>query len=95
MPQLRYTVELHVFLGQLYFKYESAGKCHRKNLRSEVSISKTSAWRAKKLLQMQPCKTMVVHALKEHDLVGRLYFYSQFLQSVNDGEVEPHLVFFF
>ena len=38
---------------------------------------------------------MVVHALKEHDLIGRLHFYSQFLQSVHDGEVEPHLVFFF
>jgi len=30
MPELRYIVELNVFLGKLYFKYEFAGKCHRK-----------------------------------------------------------------
>jgi len=30
MPHLRYTVEQHMFLGQLYFKYKSVGKCRRK-----------------------------------------------------------------
>jgi len=32
MPQLRYTVKQCVFLVHLYFKSESAGKCHRKFL---------------------------------------------------------------
>jgi hypothetical protein len=61
-----------------------------KNLHSEISVSKTYARRAKEL-----CTATIVYTSKEHDMVGKLHFYSQFLQSVNDGEVEPHLVFFF
>jgi len=30
MPWLRYAVEQRLILAQLYFKSESAGKCHRK-----------------------------------------------------------------
>jgi hypothetical protein len=30
MAQVKYTTEQHVCLVQLYFKYESARKCHRK-----------------------------------------------------------------
>ena len=45
-------------------------------------------------LQLQPWNTMVVHAYKEHDLATRIHFCNQFLQSVHNGEVDLHLVFF-
>jgi len=32
--------------------------------------------------------------LKEHDPITRLHFCNLFLQPVQDGEVEPHLVIF-
>jgi len=76
-------------LVQLYFTCESPGKCHRKF----SALETTSAWRATKFLYLQPCKVTVVYSLKEHDLAARMHFCSQFLQSVQDGEVEPHFVF--
>jgi hypothetical protein len=60
-----------------------------------TSVSKTSARRATKLLQLLLCKATVVHALKEHDPVARIHFCNWFLQSVHDGEVDPQLAFFF
>ena len=41
MPRLGYTVELCLFLVQLCFKYESAGKYHGIFLRSGMSVLKT------------------------------------------------------
>ena len=77
------------------FKIWVCRKSRRKKSQVRGKHFKTSAWRAKKLLQLQPCKTMVVHALKEHDLVRILHIYSQFLQSAHIGEAESLLVFFF
>jgi hypothetical protein len=37
--------------------------------------------------------TMVVHALKEQDLVARIHFCNWFLQSAHNGEVYPQLKF--
>jgi len=37
---------------------------------------------------------MVVYAYKEHDLAARIRFCNQFLQSVDNGEVNLRLVFF-
>jgi hypothetical protein len=55
----------------------------------ETSVAKTSARKSKKLIQLQPCKAMLVHALKEHDPVARIHFCNRFLPSVHDGEVDP------
>jgi hypothetical protein len=79
---------------QLYFKYESAGKVAENVSAEETSVSKTSGRRATKLLQLRPCKTPVVDALKEHNPVSRIHFYNWFLQSLYDGEVDPQLVVF-
>jgi hypothetical protein len=49
---------------------------------------------ATKLLQLRPCKATVVNALMEHDPVARIQFCTLFLWSVQDGEVDPQLVFF-
>jgi hypothetical protein len=38
---------------------------------------------------------VVVHALKEHDLVARKNFCNLFLWSVHNGEFDPQLVFFY
>lgn len=46
-------------------------------------------------LKLRPFKTVVVHVLKEHDLVARICFCSWILRSVHDGEVDPQLMFFF
>jgi hypothetical protein len=45
-------------------------------------------------LFLWPYKTMIFHALKEHDLVARIIFCYWFLWSIHDGEVDPQLVFF-
>ena len=37
---------------------------------------------------------MVVYAYKEHDLAARIRFCNWFLQSVHNGEVDLHCVFF-
>jgi len=49
---------------------------------------------ATKLLQLRPCKATVVNVLMEHDPVARIHFCYLFLWSVQDGEVDPQLVFF-
>jgi hypothetical protein len=36
---------------------------------------------------------VVVHALKEHEMVVIMLFYDQFLWFVHDGEADPQLVF--
>jgi hypothetical protein len=47
MPRLRYAVELRLCLVQLCFKYEAAGKCHRKFPSSGDERFETSVRRAK------------------------------------------------
>jgi hypothetical protein len=79
-------------LVQLYFTYESPGKHRIKFSAQETSVSTMSAQRATKFIHLRPCKATVVHSLKEYDLAARIHFYSWFLQSVHDGEVEPHFV---
>ena len=80
-------------LVQLYFIYESPGKCRRKFSAQEKSVSTKSARRATKFLHLRPCKATIVHSLKEYDLAARIRFCSRLLQSVHDGEFEPHFVF--
>jgi hypothetical protein len=55
----------------------------------ETSVVKTSVQKAKKLIQLRPCKAMIIQALKQHDPVGRIYFFNRFLPSLHDGEVDP------
>jgi hypothetical protein len=45
----------------------------------ETSVLKLSAQMATKLLQLEPCKTTVVIALKEHGPVARIQFFNLFL----------------
>lgn len=44
--------------------------------------------------QLRQCKATVVHAWKD-DPVARIRFGIWFLQSVNDGDVHPVIVFFY
>jgi hypothetical protein len=39
----------------------------------DTGVSRTSAIGATKLLKPQPCNTMALHALKEHDLLARIF----------------------
>jgi len=52
----------------------------------ETSVLKMSRWRATNMLQLQLCKTSVVHALKEHSLFARIHFCNWFLQCVYDAQ---------
>lgn len=63
-------------------------------LPQETSVSKLSAVRAIKLLQLLPCNEKVVHALKEHDRVARIHFCVWFIKAARDGEADPPLVLF-
>ena len=56
-------------------------------------MSKTSARRATKVLQLRPCKAAVVHTLQEYDPVVRIHVCNQFLQSVRDGDLSTLRVF--
>jgi hypothetical protein len=76
-------------------RFETSPRKSLKRLAQEKGVSRTSAWRATKLLKEQPYKTTIVHALKEHDLVVNINFSDWFLRSINDGEVDPQLVFLF
>lgn len=55
----------------------------------EPGVLKTFARRATKLLELLPCKTFIVYALKELGLVARIHFCNWFLQSIHVGEVDP------
>jgi hypothetical protein len=46
------------------------------------------------LLEIRPYKVTVAHALQPGDLPSMINFSNLFLQSVNGGEVGPHLTFF-
>jgi hypothetical protein len=53
---------------------ETSPRKSLKWLAQETGVSRTSARKATKLLELQPYKTMIVHALKEHDPVARINF---------------------
>ena len=46
------------------------------------------------MLHLRPCKTYLIDALKEHDLVAEIRFCNWSLQSAYNGIVDQHLVFF-
>jgi hypothetical protein len=81
-------------LDDIRVRLETSPRKSLKRLAQETGVSIISAQRATKLLKLQPHKTMVVHALKEHDPVARINFCDWFLRSVHDGEADRQLVFF-
>jgi hypothetical protein len=64
-----------------------------RRLVQETDISKSSAAKAMKLLKLLPCRATVVHALQPRDPASRINFCNWFLQSVHDGDDDPHLTF--
>jgi hypothetical protein len=60
----------------------------------ESWVSKSSARTATQLLKFRPYKTTVFHALEPHDPANGVHFCSWFLQSVIEGEIDPHSSFF-
>lgn len=94
MPRLRYTFELCMFLVQLCFKYKSAGKCHGIFLSSGDKCFENICMKGHKTVTTVTMSGSGSSYLEEHDPIARLHFCNLFLQSVQDGEVEPHLVIF-
>jgi hypothetical protein len=64
-----------------------------KRLAQETGVSKPSARTATQLLMLRPYKTTVIHASEPRDSASRFRFYSWFLQSVVEGEIDPQLTF--
>ena len=79
---------------QLCFKYESAGKYHGIFLRSGDECFENICVKGHKIVLTVTMSGNGSSYLKERDPLARLYFCNLFLQSVQDGEVEPHLVIF-
>jgi hypothetical protein len=65
-----------------------------RHLEQEISISKSSAAKAAKLLKLWSYKVTVVQALQPRDSASRINFCNWFLQTVHEGEVDPHLTSF-
>ncbi|KAJ4433388.1 hypothetical protein ANN_15647 [Periplaneta americana] len=63
-------------------------------LAQQAGVSRTSAHNATKLLKCHPYKVTEVHSLEAGDLHRRINFCNWFLQSVNDGSLNPQLVMF-
>ena len=59
-----------------------------------MGISESSAHRATKLLKLKPYKCTSVHSLKQGDPVSRMHYCEWFHSSVNDGLIDPQLLFF-
>lgn len=60
---------------------ESSARKFLKWLQQDRGVSRKSAQRATKTLKVQPYKALVVHTLKEHDIVVRIHFCKWFLWS--------------
>jgi hypothetical protein len=56
-------------------------------------VSKSSARTATQLLKLRPYKTTAIYALELRDSASRVRFFSWFLQSVVEGEIDPQLTF--
>ena len=63
-------------------------------LAQQVGISKSSAHRATRLLKLKPYKCTSVHFLKQGDAIARMHYCEWFHLSVNDGLIDPQLLFF-
>jgi hypothetical protein len=56
-------------------------------------VSESSERRAKQLLKLRSSKATVNHTLQPHNSANRVHFWSWFLQSVIEGEIDPQLTF--
>ena len=82
LPRLKCSAAQRMFLVLLNFRYESAGKCHRKFLSSaDDCFDNNVCTKGSKLLQLQPCKAKALPTLKEHDPITRTFAvgFQQFL----------------
>ena len=65
-----------------------------RRLAQETGVSKASALRATKLLGLKPYRITVVHELRPRDPEMRLRFCNWMLQNVNNGIIDPCLIWF-
>ncbi|PSN43456.1 hypothetical protein C0J52_23082, partial [Blattella germanica] len=62
-------------------------------LAQQVGVSVSSVWNATKLLKFKPYKIGRVHELLKTDYEQRLRFCNWYLQSMNDGRLDPQMLF--
>lgn len=96
MPQLNTLLNsIPVSAAAFQFRYKSAGKCRRQFLSLGDECFKNVCTKGHKVVTTTTSMALVVHALKEHDLVARIHFCNWFHQSAHNGEVYPQLMFFY
>lgn len=81
-------------LDEVGERLEHTPKKSLRRLAQETGISKTSAWKATKLLKLKPYKVIVVQELQPRDYEIRVNFSNWILRNVNDRVIDPHLIFF-
>jgi hypothetical protein len=81
-------------LDDLGARLEHTPRKSLKSLAQETGVSKYSWRTATQLLKFRPFKTTAIHTLQPHDSASRICFWSGFLQSVVEGEVDLQLTFF-
>jgi hypothetical protein len=81
-------------LDDIGARLEQAPRKSLQRLAQEIGVQKSSARGATQLLKLRPYKTTILHALQSHDPDDMVKFYSWFLQSVVEGEIDPQLKFF-
>ncbi|PSN44344.1 hypothetical protein C0J52_11114, partial [Blattella germanica] len=81
-------------------KLDDIGACFEQSphkslskLAQQVDVSVSSVWNATKLLKFKPYKIGRVHKLFETDYEQRLRFCKKYLQSMNDGRLDPQMLF--
>jgi hypothetical protein len=62
-------------------------------LAQQTDVSVSSARTATKLLKLCPYKITQVHSLQTRDAATRINFYNWFIQSVNEGTLDPQFFF--
>jgi hypothetical protein len=75
-------------------RLEHAPRKPLKRIVQATEVSESSARTAKQLVKLRPYKATVIHALQPRDPANRVNFCSWFLQSVDEGEIDPQLTFF-
>lgn len=81
-------------LDEIGQKLEQSPRKSLSRLSQETGVSQFSAWKATKLLKLKPYKITVVQELQPRDNVSRVNFCNWVLGKVNDGSMDPKLIFF-
>lgn len=91
-PKRRYHVLTGKELGT-GARLEYSSRKPLANLAQQADISVSSTRTATKLFKLHPYKMTYMHSLQPRDPAKNIHFYKWFIQSVNEGTLDPQLLF--